>query len=244
MTVPDSAADRIAGVVTTAVERVFACVADLHESAVAALGSGERTAGEGAADLEERARERLAVPGQLAVGLGLVVAPRPGRDVRLLWWQADPDSGRIAALRPDLRPASLDFYDYTATEWFDVPRRTGRRHVVGPYVDVHGTGRYLLTLTAPVLAGGEFLGVVGADVPVNRFENHLLRALDPGAAAVVVLNDEGRVVLSTSPRWLVGDLVDAPPGAPAPAAEIPGVPWRVYLPSGDLPRRAAGLLPV
>ena len=243
MTVPDVDAGRLAEVVTAAVERVFACVADLHDAALAALGAGEQAAGTGAADLEERARERLAAPRQLAVGLGLVVAPRPDRDVRLLWWQAEPDSGRITALRPDLRPASLDFYDYPATEWFDVPRRTGHRHVVGPYVDVHGTGRYLLTLTAPVLAGGEFLGVVGADVPVNRFENHLLRALDPGVDAVVVLNDEGRVVLSTSPRWLVGDLLDTPPGASATAAEIPGVPWRVYLPRGDVPRRAARLLP-
>jgi hypothetical protein len=220
-----SAADRVAAVVTTAVERVFACVDELRAPALAALGEG---AAQGASDLEERARALLAAPGQLAVGLGLVAAPAPGRDVRLLWWQAESAGDRIAALRPDLRPASLDFYDYTATDWFDVPRRTGRRHVVGPYVDVHGTGRYLLTLTGPLVAAGEFLGVVGADVPVNRFENHLLRALDPGVDAVV-LNDEARVVLSTSPRWLVGDLLGAPTGT-----DLPGVPWRLFLPRGAL----------
>jgi hypothetical protein len=224
-----AAAHRVAAVVAAAVERVFACVADLERPALAALGDG---AAQGAADLEECARDLLAAPGQLAVGLGLVAAPAPHRDVRLLWWQAERAGGRVAALRPDLRPASLDFYDYTATDWFDVPRRTGRRHVVGPYVDVHGTGRYLLTLTGPVLAEGAFLGVVGADVPVNRFENHLLRALDPGVDTAVVLNDEGRVVLSTSPRWLVGDLVAAPPAAAG--AVVPGVPWRLYLPHGAL----------
>lgn len=238
MSAPD--ADRIVGVVTAAVERVFACVADLQEAALAALDAGEPVARAGATDLEGRARELLAAPGQLAVGLGLVAAPRPDRDVRLLWWQADPDSGRVAELRPDLRPASLDFYDYPATEWFDVPRRAGRRHVVGPYVDVHGTGRYLLTLTAPLLGEGEFLGVVGADVPVNRFETHLLRALGPGDAAVVVLNEEARVVLSTSPRWLVGDLLATPPAAPGTAVEVPGVPWQLYLPGGDRPRRTGG----
>jgi hypothetical protein len=231
MTAAGITADRIAGVVTTVVERVFACVAALHAPALAALGAGG-TASDGAAALEERARDLLAAPGQLAVGLGLVAAPRPDRDLRLLWWQAEPDGGRVAALRPDLRPSSLDFYDYTTTDWFDVPRRSGQRHVVGPYVDVHGTGRYLLTLTAPVLADGAVLGVVGADVPLNRFENHLLRALGPGVEAAVVLNDERRVVLSTSPRWLVGDLLDAPPPAPGGAAEVPGVPWRLYLPSG------------
>lgn len=228
MTAPEAVAE----VVTGAVERVFGCVAALHDAALAALGAGGQAA-RGAADLEEQARDLLSARGQLAVGLGLVAAPRPEHDVRLLWWQADPDGGRITALQPDLRPASLDFYDYPASEWFDVPRRTGHRHVVGPYVDVHGTGRYLLTLTGPLLDGGEFLGVVGADVPVNRFENRLLRALGPDVDAVVVLNDEGRVVLSTSPRWLVGDLLDEPPGAAGAATELPAVPWRLYLPTAD-----------
>ena len=50
---------------------------------------------------------------------------------------------------------------------------------------------------------------------------------------VVVLNEEGRVVLSTSPRWLVGDLLDEPPSATGTAADVPGLPWRLYLPSGD-----------
>jgi Cache domain len=179
--------------------------------------------------LEERARELLAAPGQLAVGLGLVAAPQPDRDVRLLWWQADPDADRVVALRPDLRPASLDFYDYQAAEWFDVPRRTGRPHVVGPYVDVHGTGRYLLTFTAPLLDGDEFVGVVGVDVPVNRFEGHVLRALGAGVPVAVLLDEEGRVVLSTSARWLVGDLLDAAPGGSGVAAEVPGTGWRLHL---------------
>jgi Cache domain len=227
MTEPGAAG--LAAVVAAAVERVFACVAGLHDAALAALGAGG-PAQDGAAHLERCARGVLTAPGQLVVGLGLVAVPDPDRDVRLLWWQADPDGGAITALRPDLRPASLDFYDYPASEWFDVPRRSGRRHVVGPYVDVHGTGRYLLTLTAPLLGGGQFLGVVGADVPVNRFENHLLRALGPGVDPLVVLNEEGRVVLSTSPRWLVGDLLDAPPGSAVAAAEVRGVPWRLYLP--------------
>ena len=236
MTVPLDA-DRISAVVAATVERVYAAVADLRAAALSALGAGPEVHAD-AADLEQRARALLTAPGQLAVGLGLVAAPRPDRDVRLLWWQADPAGGRLAALRPDLRPASLGFYDYTATEWFDLPRRTGRRHVVGPYVDVHGTGRYLLTLTAPVLAGGEFLGVVGADVPVNRFESQLLPALGPCASAVVVLNGEDRVVLSTSPRWVVGDLLAAPPVGSAAPVEVLGVPWRVYLPSVE-----PGLLP-
>jgi methyl-accepting chemotaxis protein-like sensor len=152
------------------------------------------------------------------------VAPRLELPLRLEWWQVDPAGGRLRTLEPDLRPTSLGYYDYTAAEWFDVPRRTGLRHVVGPYVDVHGTGRYLLTLTEPVVVDGEFVGVVGADVPVRRFETHLLQVLGRLPDPFVLVNGEDRVVLSTAPRCLVGELLT--PG-PARAVDIAGTPWRL-----------------
>ena len=138
--------------VADVVERVFATVAAVH---AAALRPGARDGfAAGGTVLGADVRDLLLDADQLAVGLGLVVAPQAGRPLRLEWWQVDPDGGRLRTLEPDLRPTSMGYYDYTATEWFDVPRRTGRRHVVGPYVDVHGTGRYLLTLTEPVVVEG------------------------------------------------------------------------------------------
>jgi hypothetical protein len=219
-------ATRIGAAVSGAIERVFAAVSVVHTAALRALtGSGPGPT------LAEQVRDLLREPGQIAVGLGLVAAPRPELDLplRLQWWQVDPDGDRLVQLDPDLRPASLGYYDYTATDWFDVPRRTGRRHVVGPYVDVHGTGRYLLTLTGPVVEGGDFLGVVGADVPVNGFESHLLRVLKAPGRPFLLVNDEDRVVLSTSPGWLVGDLVRPGQELPGPGAPIAGVPWRLHV---------------
>jgi hypothetical protein len=226
-------ADRIAVVVTEVVERVFDTVAEIQPAALYVL-QAEPDGGEASAALERRVRALLAARGQFAVGLGLIVAPRPGNGFRrrLHWWQVDPAADRLVALDPDLRSSSLGFYDYTAADWFDVPQRTGRRHVVGPYVDVHGTGRYVLTLTEPVVSDGEFLGVVGADVPLPRFESHLLRALAAVDPPFLVVNDEDRVVLSTSPRRLVGDRLPPEERRGTAAAAVPGVPWQVRLPEG------------
>ncbi len=212
--------------VSGVVERVFATVGQVRDAALRPAARDDLLAGRPV--LGDDVRDLLHLPGQLAVGLGLVVAPRPasGLPLRLEWWQADPDDGRLRALEPDLRPDSLGYYDYTAAEWFAVPRRTRRRHVVGPYVDVHGTGRYLLTLTEPVVVDGGFAGVAGADVSVRRFESHLLRRLGPGAP-FLLLNGEDRVVLSTSPRWLVGTLVSPAAVAAGPVTAVPGVPWRL-----------------
>jgi hypothetical protein len=223
----DAEVARVLEAVAQVVERVFATVAEVHAAVLRPAARDGLAAGRPV--LDDGVRELLHGPGQLAVGLGLVVAPRPerGLPLRLEWWQVDPESGRLRTLEPDLRPTSLGYYDYTATEWFDVPRRTGRRHVVGPYVDVHGTGRYLLTLTEPVVLDGEFVGVAGADVSVRRFENHLLHQLGRAPTPFLLLNEEDRVVLSTSPRRLVGSLLAAEDVAAGPCADVPGVPWRL-----------------
>jgi hypothetical protein len=215
--------------VSEVVERVFGTVAAVRVAALrSSTPAGLRA---GLPVLDDGVRELLHEPGQLAVGLGLVVAPRPeqGLPLRLEWWQVDPDGGQLRTLEPDLRPTSLGYYDYTATEWFDVPRRTGLRHVVGPYVDVHGTGRYLLTLTEPVVIDGEFVGVAGADVSVRRFEMHLLHVLGRQPSPFLLLNDEDRVVLSTAARWPVGGLVPPGAGPSDPGTAVRGVPWRLHL---------------
>jgi hypothetical protein len=219
---------QVAAAVSEVVERLFGTVTAVRE---AALRSSVREGLRAGRPVLDNVRELLREPGQLAVGLGLVVAPQPeqGLPLRLEWWQADQDGGPLRTLEPDLKPTSLGYYDYTATEWFDVPRRTGRRHVVGPYVDVHGTGRYLLTLTEPVVVDGEFVGVAGADVSVRRFETHLLQVLGRLPAPFLLLNDEDRVVLSTAPRWLVGGLLPPGAGPSGPGTAVPGVPWRLYL---------------
>ena len=218
-------AARVGAAVSEVVTRVFGTVAAVRSAALRpAACVGFRT---GEPVLGDDVRDLLLEPGQLAVGLGLVVAPRDQLPLRLEWWQVDPAGGRLRSLEPDLRPTSLGYYDYTAAEWFDVPRRTGRRHVVGPYVDVHGTGRYLLTLTEPVVVDGEFAGVAGADVPVRRFEAHLLQVLGRSPGAFVLVNDEDRVVLSTAPRWLVGELVAPRAVSSGAVTAIDGTPWRL-----------------
>lgn len=177
---------------------------------------------------------RLREPGQLAVGMGLILEPGllPSQPLCLEWWQQAAGSEEPVRLEVDLHPDSLDFYDYAATDWFAIPRRTHRRHVVGPYVDVHGTDRYLLTLTMPIEADGVFLGVAGADVPLTRFESVVLGCLGSAVEAVLT-NGEGRVVLSTSSRWITGSLVSR--DERRRSRSLPNLPWGIYEPVGSSP---------
>jgi hypothetical protein len=224
--------------VAAVAEHVFSAVLVLRTEALAVYeetaSRGERLSSRDVRSLGPRIQELLQQHTDIITGLGVIVAPDLLVDEQHLleWWQTEQGRTAPVALVVDLNPASLGFYDYAAAEWFDVPRRSGDRHIVGPYVDVHGTGRYVLTFTIPLMAGGEFLGVVGADVPVAWFESRLLGDLGHDRA-VVVLNAERRVVLSTSSRFLVGGLVPAglsgPADQPLEAFDVPNLPWQVAI---------------
>ncbi len=238
MSTPSDQATRIGSAVSDVIEQVFGSVDDVRAATLRGLEQGQPTVGPGAPPplpgLADRVRILLQSPGQLAIGLGAIVAPQPDLrlPLQLQWWQMDPGSSLVLALDPDLKPSSVGFYDYAATPWFDVPRRTRKRHVVGPYVDVHGTGRYLLTLTLPVLVDGQFLGVAGADVLVSRFETHVLRRLGPLRRPFLLLNEEGRVVLSTSAQWLTGSLFPVKELGHE-TSRVPGTPWLLHITHGS-----------
>ena len=230
-------ARRIVTAVTAVVEEVFGTVAEVRAAAVRALRAADGPQGATAQfpGLAEPLHALLRQPGQLASGLGLMVAPSPGLElpVQLHWWQVDPVSDVVRGLDPDQRPDSVGFYDYPTAPWFEVPRRTGARHATGPHVDVHGTGQYMLTFTVPVQVDGTFLGVAGVDVAVSRFETHLLGRLSGEDQPFLLVNDDDRVVLSTSPWWLVGSLLPAGVAAAAAPTRLPGAPWTLHLVDGS-----------
>jgi hypothetical protein len=115
-------------------------------------------------------------------------------------------------LEVDLDPASPDFYDYERAEWFTVPRDNGEGWIAGPFLDHSGTDEHILTLTVPVISGGRFLGVAGADIPVARIEAIGGAALAAMPAAAALVNHVGRVIATNTPRRPVGSLW---PGAQA-----------------------------
>ena len=67
------------------------------------------------------------------------------------------------------------------------------------------------------------------DVPLTVFETTILR--HTGEAEAAVVNREGRVVLSTSSRWITGSLV--PRAERRRSTLLPGLPWALIEPTGS-----------
>ena len=161
--------------------------------------------------IETWCRTLLTEPGTPAAGAGAVLAPGVLADAPywLEWWTSDgrggPDS--VAKLAAETDPRAVGFRDYTELPWYERPFITGLRHVTGPYVDYLCTDQYTLTFTRPLEVGGRFAGVVGADVLVARFEELLLDVMDVVDETCVLVNGTGRVITSSDPTWVTGDLL-------------------------------------
>lgn len=163
------------------------------------------------AGVESLVMPALKDPSSRLQGAGFVAGVGSLADSRwwLEWFMRAPN-GTPERLLVDTDPRAENFYDYEVMPWYNVPRDTGRRHVTGPYVDYLCTNDYTLTFTVPVLVGGTFVGVAGADVRVLTFEQAVLPSLRHGPKGATVVNAQGRVVLSNSARHVSGTLVRTP----------------------------------
>ena len=209
---------------------VFAPLLIMAEMVGAALPARRRPVLADLAAIEPLARSELLRPDSLITGTGLIADPSLIADApwHLAWWTADA-GGRIAPLRVVSDPARDGFRDYTVLEWWAVPRRTGRRHITGPYVDYLCTDAYTLTFTVPVhRPDGSMAAVVGSDVYVARAERLLLPSLRAGGRPATVVNAAGRVVVSTFSAHVAGSLVRTGPAGWL-RHEAAGVPFAVLI---------------
>lgn len=156
------------------------------------------------------------------VGAGFVAHPGwlADRELFLAWWQGEEQQ----PLAERGVPLGHHVFDYTRHEWFETPRLTGARHVMGPYVDYVCTDEYVLTATVPVVIGGRMAGVAGADTTLETFER-LMREPLRDAGDVVVVNGHDRCVVAADPLLRSGQRLT--PSSYATTRTLPGLPFRV-----------------
>lgn len=182
--------------------------------------------------------EQLARESPPLAGTGVIAAPGVLADEPrwLEWWRTAEDRDSPYRLSVDLDPHNVGSYEYPSARWFDVPQRTGRRVVVGPYVDYAGTDEYILTFADPITTVDGFFGVAAADIRATDFELAMLPLLDAAGRQAFLVNVHGRVIASNTPDAIVGSMrrpVEAD-GHRVPSgqewADCDGLPWTLVCP--------------
>jgi hypothetical protein len=254
---PPGTDERAAGLLAELTRRVGHVLADVGQLGEAMTGMAAVAARAGRplrradlAPLRPPVAQFLARHADLAAGAGVVLAPAALADAPrcIEWWWARPAAGP-ARLDVDLDPESAEFYDYTTTDWYRVPERTGRPSVAGPYVDYICTHQYTITLSVPIVSRGQFTGVAGADILAAQVERLVLPGLVRLGRPAVLVAGNGSVLASSTPEVRPGipaarqpfcaTLVPvAGPGATSPAADQPvTLPWTLFS-TRSRPRRA------
>jgi Cache domain len=220
--------------ITQRIGQVLARVTDIGAAAesiaAATQAAGPPLRRDDFSPLRRLVAELLRAHAGLAAGAGVVLAPGTLADAPrcIEWWWADQQA-QVSQLHVDLDPESAEFYDYTTTEWYREPERTGQPSVAGPYVDFICTRQYTFTLAAPIRCAGRFIGVAGADILAAQVERLVLPGLAGLGRTAVLASGHGRVIASTS--------ATLPPGAALPRR--PGAAGFVPL-AGPGPRPPAG----
>ena len=219
----------VAGTVAEVFRGVFDQLAEWREPIRSLLGAGTdvraQTLDTVVADL---VIPRLEEPDPMLVGAGFIADGEivRGGGVHFAWWLGPLDDNPVLGsttepTRLDLSTRGYTEYlrDFRALEWYRIPATTRHAHVTGPYVDHLCTCDYILTLTMPVHDRDEerMVGVIGADVAVRRLEQALLAAFLQVDEPLALVNEHGRVVLSTEPALRVGQL--AGPGSTSVAVD-------------------------
>jgi Cache domain len=215
--VPDERFASLLTGLTRRVEQVLASVIGVG-AATAAIAAAAQQAGRplrhaDLAVLRGHVASLLRQHAGLAAGAGVVLAPGTLADAPrcIEWWWPDHGSG-LTQLQVDLDPDSAEFFDYTTTEWYGTPERTGRPSVAGPYVDYICTHQYTFTVSVPITTAGNFAGVAGADILAGQVERLVLDGLSALGRTAVLVGGNGRVIASNTAR--------VRPGVPAARQQL------------------------
>ena len=234
---PESSAVRLAEEASQSLEPLYEMLGDIADEVLRCRPPRAVLTEAHFSELQRRLAERLR--GEHSVwGMGFIAAPFvvDGMERYLAWWQRHND--RVARLRLNFDPTSIDVYDYLQMDWYQLAKRGQERVAYGPYVDYSGSDMYTITVAIPIVAEGSFLGVAGADLVVGEVERKLLEVLRQTREDAVVVSAERRVIAANTSRWFVGSrLATMPEVSPAPdparfrqVAEMPlGTGWVVAL---------------
>ena len=108
----------------------------------------------------------------------------------------------------------VDYDKAGANDWYIVPKNTGKDALMEPYLyKVGGKDVLMTSLMAPVMIGGHFAGVVGADYPLSGLQESLAKVKPFGAGSATLISNGGLYATHEDAKRLAQPADDIPAAA-------------------------------
>ena len=105
----------------------------------------------------------------------------------------------------------LDYEKAGANDWYDIPRRTRQDALIEPYIyPVAGKDVLMATIASPVLVDGKFVGMAGADLPLQGLSERVGKMAPLPGSRVALLSAGGLYVAVHEPERLAKKADDLP----------------------------------
>ncbi len=114
----------------------------------------------------------------------------------------------------------VDYEKAGANDWYDIPRKTQRDALIEPYIyPVAGKDVLMTTLASPIVVNGQFVGMAGADLPLQGLSERVARMEPVPGSRVALLSSGGLYVASQDRSKLAKKADDLPAEALKAIAE-------------------------
>ncbi|MBH1988372.1 MAG: HAMP domain-containing protein [Burkholderiales bacterium] len=108
----------------------------------------------------------------------------------------------------------LDYEKAGANDWYAIPRQTRKPALIEPYIyPVAGKDVLMTTLAAPIVINGQFVGMAGADLPLQGLSERVARMQPVPDSRVALLSSGGLYVATQDSGKLAKKAEDLPPDA-------------------------------
>lgn len=113
-------------------------------------------------------------------------------------------TGRFLPYVNRISPAPIE--DYETLEYYQVPKKTLQSHVTDPYdFPINGKVYTLISITFPLIVDGQFVGIAGCDINIERMYAKSLEAvIYDGASSVALLDSRGNYLTHNHDQSLIG----------------------------------------
>lgn len=219
---------RAVAAVESILDDVYARVGSLRAAVLRADSGGETLSSERLGGLSELVTDLVTAIPWVGGGGFVAALDMVDQDHRFWdWWTRIGSTVAVERLHPPRTSIGDAEYAYESMQWFR-EGELGRPCVFGPFVDFAGVNQLVILCAEPVTVNGRFLGVVGADLVVDRFEIQAVRQLRDIPGRAVLVSSASRVVASNAAAsFAPGERFD-PRGWTATGVDVQRARWTLH----------------